>query len=555
MAITDTATLRRTLTGRTGLHPVWLAAFAGLLCAAPLLAVVWLGVSGPWSDYLIHIANTRLAEFLINTAIVGLTAATLAGVIGTGTAWLVTRYVFPGRNLFQWMLALPLAMPAYAAAYGWYDLTQGAGPLGGLVPAVHGPLGAGAIFGLVFYPYVYLLARESFSAQSADAYDAARTLGCSPFAAFARTALPMVRPAIAAGLALVVMEALADYGTVSHLGAPTLTVALMRAWAGEGSIPDAARLAMLLVSITFLIFMAERALRRRARQTAASGHVRAFRRQSLSPLAGMLAAFACLLPVLMGLVIPAARLGWRAAYTPAAAGLMDAAVNSLVLAGVSGLLAAGIGLGLAYAIRTRKLAGRASARIAAMGYGVPGAVAALGVLIIFGTLQGWLDTSWRILTGSPFPLVLTGSALALIFAYQARFIAAAIGPSESALSRVTPSLDAAARSLGARPLELARRVHWPLVSSGVALAGLLVFVEVLKELPATMILRPFNMNTLAVTAHNYAADERLGEAALPAVLLVVAALPAMIWIARRITATERARDAVPPSEAIPGLAE
>ncbi|GGB66217.1 iron ABC transporter permease [Glycocaulis alkaliphilus] len=525
------------------------------MCAAPLLAVVWLGVSGPWSDYLIHIANTRLAEFLINTAIVGLTAALLAGVIGTGTAWLVTRHVFPGRNVFQWMLALPLAMPAYAAAYGWYDLTQGAGPLGGLVPAVHGPLGAGAIFGLVFYPYVYLLARESFSAQSADAYDAARTLGCSPFQAFARTALPMVRPAIAAGLALVVMEALADYGTVSHLGAPTLTVALMRAWAGEGSIPDAARLAMLLVSITFLIFMAERALRRRARQTAASGHVRAFRRQSLSPLAGMLAAFACLMPVLMGLVIPAARLGWRAAYTPAATGLMDAAVNSLMLAGVSGLLAAVIGLGLAYAIRTRKLAGRASARIASMGYGVPGAVAALGVLIIFGTLQGWLDTGWRSLTGSPFPLVLTGSALALIFAYQARFIAAAIGPSESALSRVTPSLDAAGRTLGARPLELARRVHWPLVSSGVALAGLLVFVEVLKELPATMILRPFNMNTLAVTAHNYAADERLGEAALPAVLLVVAALPAMIWIARRITATERARASVPPSEAIPGLAE
>lgn len=541
--------------GRTGLHPVWLAAFAGLLCAAPLIAVVWLAVSGPWSDYLLHVAGTRLGEFLVNTAIVGLTAAGLAGVIGTGTAWLVTRYVFPGRNVFQWMLALPLAMPAYAAAYGWYDLTQGAGPLGGLVPAVHGPLGAGAVFGLVFYPYVYLLARESFSAQSADAYDAARTLGCSPFAAFARTALPMVRPAIAAGLALVVMEALADYGTVSHLGAPTLTVALMRAWAGEGSIPDAARLAMLLVTITFLIFMAERALRRRARQTSASGHVRAFRRQALSPLAGIAAFVACLVPVLTGLVIPAARLGWRAAYTPAATGLFDAAVNSVALAGASGLIAAGIGLGLAYAIRTRKLAGRASARIASMGYGVPGAVAALGVLIIFGAVQGWLDTGWRTLTGSPFPLVITGSVIALIFAYQARFIAAAIGPAESALSRVTPSLDAAARTLGTRPLELARRVHWPLVSSGVALAGLLVFVEVLKELPATMILRPFNMNTLAVTAHNYAADERLGEAALPAVLLVVIALPVMVWIARRITASERTPASVPPSEAIPGMAE
>lgn len=555
MAISSLAIPRRKASGRTGLHPVWLAAFAGLLCAAPLLAVAWLAVSGPWSDYLAHVAQTRLAEFLVNTAIVGLTASALAGVIGTGTAWLVTRYVFAGRSLFQWMLALPLAMPAYAAAYGWYDLTQGAGPLGGILPTLHGPLGAGAIFGFVFYPYVYLLARESFSAQSADAYDAARTLGCSPLAAFARTALPLVRPAVAAGLALVVMEALADYGTVSHLGAPTLTVALMRAWAGEGSIPDAARLAMLLVTITFLIFMAERALRRRARQTSASGHVRAFRRQPLAPLASAVAILACLTPVLLGLVIPAARLGWRAAFTPAATGLMDAAVNSVALAGVSGLIAAGIGLGLAYAIRTRKLAGRASARIASMGYGVPGAVAALGVLIIFGTVQGWLDSSWRSLAGSPFPLALTGSVLALIFAYQARFVAAAIGPSDSALSRVTPSLDAAGRTLGAGPLTLMRRVHWPLVSSGVALAGLLVFVEVLKELPATMILRPFNMNTLAVTAHNYAADERLGEAALPAVLLVLIALPAMVWIARRITATERARDSVPPSDAIPGMAE
>lgn len=537
------------------MHPVWLAAFAGLACAAPLLAVGWLAVSSQWSDYLAHIANTRLAEFLRNTAIVGLTAAALAGFVGTGTAWLVTRYAYPGRNIFQWMLALPLAMPAYAAAYGWYDLTQAAGPLGGVVPAVHGPFGAGAIFGFVFYPYVYLLARESFSAQSADAYDAARTLGCSPFQAFTRTALPMVRPAIAAGLALVVMEALADFGTVSHLGAPTLTVALMRAWAGEGSIPDAARLAMVLVSITFMIFMAERALRRRARQTSTSGHVRVFRRQALSPLAGSVAALVCLVPVLMGLFIPAVRLGWRAASTPVATGLMDAAANSLALAGFSGLLAAGIGLGLAYAIRTGKLAGRASARIASMGYGVPGAVAALGVLIIFGTVQGWLDTSWRSLTGSPFPMVLTGSVLALVFAYQARFIAAAIGPSESALSRVTTSLDAAGRTLGASQLELVRRVHWPLVSSGVALAGLLVFVEVLKELPATMILRPFNMNTLAVTAHNFAADERLGQAAFPAVLLVLAALPAMIWIARRITATERTHEAIAPADAVPGGGE
>ncbi|MFN3834696.1 MAG: ABC transporter permease [Glycocaulis sp.] len=555
MAVTSSVTppLSRQIS-QAGLRPVWLAALAGLVCAAPLLAVIWLAVTGAWTDYLAHIYETRLAGYLWNTAIVGLVAAGLAGVIGTGTAWLVTRHVFPGRTVFQWMLALPLAMPAYAAAYGWYDLTQAAGPLA-FLPTVREPLGAGLIFGLVFYPYVYLLAREAFAAQSADAYDAARTLGCSPFQAFTRTALPMVRPAVAAGLALVVMEALADFGTVSHLGAPTLTVAVMRAWAGEGSTPDAARIAMLLVTITFLIFMAERALRRRARQTSASGHRRPFRRQPLGALAGTAAMLICTLPIVLGLLAPAARLGWRALSTPAATGLWQAAGNSILLAGVSGLIAALIGLALAYAIRTRTLTGRASARIASMGYGVPGAVAALGVLIILGGFQGWLDGVWRALTGSPFPLLLTGSVIALIFAYQARFIAAAIGPSESALSRVTPSLDAAAQTLGASPATMALRVHWPLVSSGVALAGLLVFVEVLKELPATMILRPFNMNTLAVTAHNFAADERLGQAALPAVLLVLVALPPMVWIARQITAGERRRGAIPPSDAMPGLAE
>ncbi|MCC5981476.1 MAG: iron ABC transporter permease [Oceanicaulis sp.] len=555
MAVTGPVTqpLRRRI-GQTGFRPVWLAALAGLLCAGPLIAVAWLAITGTWTDYLGHIYQTRLAGYLWNTVIVGLVAACLSGVIGTGTAWLVTRHVFPGRTVFQWMLALPLAMPAYAAAYGWYDLTQAAGPLS-MLPTVRGPLGAGLIFGLVFYPYVYLLAREAFAAQSADAYDAARTLGCSPFQAFTRTALPMVRPAVAAGLALVVMEALADYGTVSHLGASTLTVGVIRAWAGEGSTPDAARIAMVLVTITFLIFMGERALRRRARQTSASGHRRPFQRQRLAPLAGIAAALICAAPVLIGLVIPAARLGWRALSTPAASGLWQAAGHSILLAGLSGLMAAFVGLALAYAIRTKTLTGRASARIASMGYGVPGAVAALGVLIILGGFQGWLDGAWRAMTGSPFPLLLTGSVIALLFAYQARFIAAAIGPSESALSRVTPSLDAAARTLGARPLTLALRVHWPLVSSGVALAGLLVFVEVLKELPATMILRPFNMDTLAVTAHNFAADERLGQAALPAVLLVLVALPPMVWIARQITASERQRDAIAPSDAFPGLAE
>ncbi len=525
---------------RAGPNPVWLAVAGAVICAAPLIAVAALAVFGGWTDYFEHIARTRLTTYVVNTLLVGATAAVIAGAGGTLAAWMVARYRFFGRGAYEWLLALPLAMPAYAAAYGWYDLTSAAGPLS-FLPTVRGPFGAGLIFGLTFYPYVYLLAREAFAGQSVEAYDAARTLGCGPRSAFTRAALPLARPAIAAGLALVVMEALADFGTVVHLGAPTLSVGLMRAWAGEGSLPDAARLALILVSIAFVIFFLERLMRRRARQSASSGRRRPPQRVALSAPLSALAAILCAVPILAGLVIPLARLGWRAMHAPVARGLGEAAWNTVLLSGLSGMIAAGLGLSFAYALRTRRRRAAFAARLAGLGYAVPGAVAAVGVLGLLGWVQGGLDDVWRAATGGPFPVLLTGGIIALVFAYQSRFVAAAIGPSESALSRVTPTLDHAARSLGAKPMEVAWRVHWPLISSGAALAGLLVFVEVMKELPATMILRPFNFNTLAVTAHNYAHDERLGEAALPALVLVLIALGPMIWIARRITRTEAAR--------------
>ena len=523
--------------------PVWPAAFAALVCAAPLLAVAALAVFGPWTDYMAHLFATRLPAYLGHTALVTAIAAGLAGAIGAPLAWLVARYAFPGRGVFEWLLALPLAMPAYAAAYAWYDLTQAFGPLGGYLPTIRGPVGAGIIFAVTLYPYVYLLAREAFAGQSADAYEAARTLGARPLEAFARAALPLARPAIAAGLALVVMESLADYGAVVHLGAPTLSVGLIRAWAGEGATADAARLALILVAVAFILFALERSQRRRARQSAASGKRRPPRRVTLSAPAASLAVLACTAPVALGLLIPMARLGARALNAPLARDLMESAGNSLFLAGVSGAVAAALGLAAAYALRSGRRRAVAAARLAGLGYAVPGSVAALGVLALFGVLQGGLDAGWRAMTGSVFPALLTGSVFALIFAYQSRFAAAAIGPAESALARVTPTLDAASRTLGAGPLETAWRVHRPLISSGALLAGLLVFVEVLKELPATMILRPFNFETLAVTAHNYASDERLGEAAAPALMIALIALPPMIWIARRITRGETGRDA------------
>jgi len=521
-------------------NPVRPAIFAALICAAPLLAVAALGVFGPWTDYMAHIATTRLPAYLGHTAVVTVTAAVSAGLIGAPLAWLVARYAFAGRGVMEWLLALPLAAPAYAIAYAWYDLTQTGGPLG-VLPTVRDPVGAGLVFGFALYPYVYLLAREAFAGQSNDAYEAARTLGAKPLSAFMHAALPMARPAIAAGLALVVMESLADYGAVVHLGAPTLSVGLIRAWAGEGAVADAARLALMLVAIAFLLFALERSQRRRARQSAASGRRRPPRRVTLPPVQAALALLACLTPVMIGLIIPLARLGYRALHAPVARKLMDAATHSLTLAVLSGLLAAALGLACAYALRSGKKPAIISARLAGLGYAVPGSVAALGVLVLLGGAQSGLDDLWRSFTGAPFPILLSGGIVALIFAYQSRFAAAAIGPSESALARVTPTLDMAARTLGAGPGETAWRVHRPLVASGSLLAALLVFVEVLKELPATMILRPFNYDTLAVIAHNYASDERLGEAALPALLIALIALPPMIWIARRITRQEAAR--------------
>jgi iron(III) transport system permease protein len=520
--------------------PSWPAAIAALICAAPLITVAALGVFGPWTDYMAHLASTRLPSYLFNTAAVTIIAALAAFAIGAPLAWIVARHEFPGRRVVEWLLALPLAVPAYAAAYAWYDLTQTAGPVG-FLPTVRGPVGAGLIFALTLYPYVYLLAREAYAGQSSDAYDAARTLGSGPMGAFMRAALPLARPAIAAGLALVVMESLADYGAVAHLGAPTLSVGLIRAWAGEGAIADAARLALILVAIAFILFAYERAQRRRARQSASSGRRRPPRRVKLGAGAGLLALLACISPVLLGLVIPLARLGYRALSSPTNRSMIEAAGNSLVLASISGVLAAALGLAAAYALRSGRRRAIFTARLAGLGYAVPGSVAALGVLILLGQVQTRIDAVWAGVFGSAFPLLLSGGIVALVFAYQSRFAAAAIGPAESALNRVTPTLDGAARSLGASNREIIWRVHWPLVASGAMLAGLLVFVEVLKELPATMILRPFNFDTLAVTAHAYASDERLGEAALPALLIALIALPPMVWIARRITRTEQAR--------------
>ncbi|WP_417478591.1 ABC transporter permease [Maricaulis sp.] len=527
------------LPGRTLL----LAVLAATLCAAPVLAVAWIALTGETGDYLRHLAGTRLPTYLATSAVVALIAAGGSGLIGTGLGWLMARTDFFGRRTLGWVLILPLAVPAYVAAYAWLDLSHAGGPLqamtGGLFPTIRGSLGAGLMFAFVLYPYVYLLARNAFAGQSADAYNAARTLGAGPFNAFWRTSLPMARPAIAAGLALVVMESLADYGTVSHLGAPTLSIGLIRAWSGAGSLVDAARLSLVLVLVAILVFGLERAQRSRARNINAAGRHRPAPRLQLTRITALAALMACLLPLMLGMIIPLGRLAWLALRTETASGLAAASLHSLTLAGITALIAAALGLGTAYALRSRTAIATLAARAAGLGYAVPGAVAAVGVIALLSGTQALIDPAWRSLTGNVFPILLTSTGAALVLAYLSRFAAAAISPAETALARVTASLDGAARTLGATQRRRIWQIHWPLIAAGVTSAGLLVFVEVLKELPATMILRPFNYDTLAIIAHNYASDERLGEAALPSLLIPLVALLPMIFVARYLSRQDR----------------
>lgn len=520
--------------------PALFGSLAALVAAGPILAVAWLGITSPWDDYLAHLASTRLAGYIANTLVVTATAMILAGLIGTSTGWVIARLEFPGRGILEWALALPLAVPAYVAAYGWLDLTQAAGPiqtplrdagLGALanwIPVVRGPIGAGFVFAVVLYPYVYLIARQAFSDQHPDLQHAARTLGASRWQAAMRVTFPLARPAVIAGLALVAMESIADFGAVAHLGAPTLTVGVVRAWAGAGSVADAARLAIVLAFFAYLAFALERHSRSRARYGQAQAGKQSGERHLLSSWQAWLVSLACTSPIILGLVIPLGRLGYLAVTEPIARGVGPALLNSLMLAGITAVLAAGLGLGAAYAIRSGTRLGALSARLASLGYAAPGAVAAVGALVLFAGLQVALDGIW----GGQFPILLSATAGALVFAYLSRFAAVAIAPSETALARVNPRLDDAAMTLGAGRRQIVTDVHWPLIFTGIAIAALMVFVEVMKELPATMILRPFNTDTLAVIAHNYAADERLGQAALPSLILVLACLPAMILAAR-----------------------
>ncbi len=524
---------------------------AALAVAAPLLAVL-AGAVAPAGPVWRQLAETVLAEFVTNSLALAAGTAALAIVIGTGTAWLVTMHAFPGRGLFEIALLLPLAMPAYLIGYVYTDMLDVTGPVQTALrttfglgfgdywfPTVRSLPGAILMFGLVLYPYVYLLCRAAFLEQSVCLTEVSRTLGCSRLAMIRRVALPLARPAIAGGAALAVMEALADFGTVEHFAVRTFTTGIYQAWFHMGDRTAAQQLAACLMGVVGTLLVLERLARGPRRFFNTSSKHQALVRQPLTGLAGAAAIAACAVPVLFGFAVPAARLIHLALVAGDSPSLvLPFARHSVVLATLAALAAVTIAVVMAYGARLRHTAlMRGAVTVASLGYAVPGSVIAVGVLVPFGLFDNAVDAWMRARFGISTGLLLSGTIAALVFAYVVRFLAVALSTVEAGLARVRPSIEDAARVLGRGPAGSLASVHVPLIRGSLLSAALLVFVDTMKELPATLIVRPFDFDTLAVRVYNLASDERLAQAATAALVIVAAGLIPVVILARAMRRT------------------
>lgn len=525
------------------------------LVALPVFSVGLNLLTGGSSTIWHHLVSTVLGSYVANTLWLCLGVALGVSLLGVATAWLTAMHAFPGRRLFEWALVLPMAMPAYVLAYVYTDFLQFVGPLQTALRAAfgwsHGDYwfpdvrslgGAVAMFVCVLYPYVYLLARTAFIEQAGGVMEAARTLGKGPWQAFFQVSLPLARPAIVAGTALALMETLADYGTVAYFGVDTFTTGIYRAWFSLGDRAAAAQLAAMLLGFVFLLMTVERVSRGRAsyENSAVARHAP---RTCLSGLRGGMAALVCLLPLLAGFLLPAfllLRMALADGDAQFASRFYQLAGNSFKLAAMTSLLAVVLALFLAYGARfSRGLWARFLNRAVGLGYAVPGTVIAVGVLIPVTRLDHWLAAQLTEWTGNNPGLILTGGLLALVYAYLVRFLSIALHTVESGLGKITSSMDDAAASLGAGRWAAMRRVHAPMLRGSLATAGLLVFVDVMKELPATLVMRPFNFDTLATQAYTLASDERLAEASTAALAIVAVGLLPLIALSRQIAAQRK----------------
>ncbi len=525
------------------------------LVLLPVFAI-FVGVFGASSDTWRHLASTVLVDYVVNSLLLVVGVGVLTLVMGISTAWLVTTCEFPGRRFFEWGLVLPLAIPTYIVAYTYAEILSHTGFVQSAFQLVLPPEttaqvrvglmslpGAGVMMALVLYPYVYLITRSSFQKQSGGILETSRILGKSAWATFFQVALPMARPAVVAGVTLVLMEVLNEYGAVRYFGVSTFTTGIFRAWFSLGDGPAAVRLSGCLLLLVFVLILGERLQRGRARFDGGSGRYRPLVPFRLRGWRGGAAFAVCLLPVALGFLVPVGQLlVWAVSVAPEALDrrFLTLALNSFGLAVVAAILAVMAAVLIVYATRlspTPIL--RFSSRASSLGYSVPGAVIAVGVMIPFLWVDRRLMGLLQGVTGSPVGLILTGTVAALVFAYVVRFLAVALNPVDSGFERVCGNLDETSRSLGMPPLRTLWKVDLPLLRGTLLSAGLLVFVDVLKELPLTLILRPFDFDTLATRAYQLATDEQVARSALPALLIIgVATIPVILL--SRIIARQRA---------------
>jgi iron(III) transport system permease protein len=541
--------------GSRRIHTVFLALLTAVLLL-PVLAVLasWLpvGESGAQSAQILgEMGRTVLPGYIGTTVALCLMVAVGVVLVGLSTAAAVTLFDFPGRKIFEWALLLPLAMPAYVVAYAYTDFLQFSGPFqtsvrallgvqGRVFPDVRSLGGAVWVFTFVLYPYVYLLARTALSERATHLMEAARLLGAPLRRRLMNVALPLARPAVAAGVALALMETLADFGVASYFGIQTFTAGIYKAWLAMDNRLAAAQLASFLLVLVALLLWLEYRAQQRLRFAAANGSRGGSSEAQPIALQGKHRWWAwglCGVPVLMGFVLPVLFMlrpllaDWQVL---AWGRFMEWSFNSVRLGATTAVLAVALALVLAFSVRRgADMFSRLAVQLVGLGYAIPGAVIVVGLLLPVGWLQAAAPDSsvgyW-----------VTATSLGLVWAYLVRFCAVALQSVQSGYARIPASFDDTARMLGTRDLALALRVHWPLLKRSTAAAGLLVFVDVMKELPATMVLRPFNSDTLAVVAYQLARDERLGEAALPSLALVLVGLIPVVFLSRTLRGTARA---------------
>ncbi len=523
----------------------------GCVLVSPVVAIIGLAFL-PTENIWPHLFSTVLGRYVSNTLLLMLGVG--VGVIfgGVCTAWITTMCRFPGRRFFEWALLVPMAMPAYVIAYAYTDLLEYAGPIQKTLRGIFGWQSAqdywfpdirtigGAIvmMSLVLYPYVYLLSRAGFLSQSASVLEASRLLGHGPWQTFRKVALPLARPAIAVGVALALMETLNDFGTTDYFAVQTFTVGIYNTWLGMNSLPGAAQLSTVLLIFVLVLVGIERAGRRRQRYHETTGRHAALPGYRLTGVRAAAAIVICGTPLVFGFIVPAWVLGGYAVanYETTLNGNFVALVgNSVLLSLGAACLALLIALFLNYGARlSGSTTVKTASRFASIGYAMPGAVLAVGVVMPVA----WFDTGISAATSAVFGvssgLIFSGTIAALLFAYVVRFMAVSHGAIEAGLSRITPSMEDAARNLGATAIAALRRVHIPMIRSSALTAVLLVFVETMKELPMTLLLRPFNFNTLATFAYQYAGDEQIEEAALAALAIVFTGLGPVLLLSLAI---------------------